>query len=113
MKLNEDVIFYIYKIYYSNYVISQIPKETKYFFHRMHYKNSVLPELLEYSSGEHVSKLINNYISDYPYDFHVIHFTNNDWDPYYFLLRDAHLQKNLDLFLFANFKDVLQHLRIE
>jgi hypothetical protein len=100
-------------MYYTKYVITGIQKERDYFFNKIHYKNNILPELLDYSSGEHISKMINNYISDNPDDIHVLDFSNDYWDTYYFLLRDAHLQKNLDLFLFTNFKDALQHLYIE
>ena len=108
--LSDDLMWYIYKLYFSNNVISAIKNAHDCYENKKYFKNTVLKELVHYSTGDYVSKLINVYISENPKHYHVINFTEEYWDEYYYFLLDAHVYKIFDLFLFTNFKDAIQTL---
>ena len=107
--LSDDLQWYIWKIYYSHHVLSLINETVL----KAYYSGVVFTELMTYSIGDQVGNLINIYYNEFPDDQYVLTNDMAYWDPIYFMLIDAHLQKRIDLFLFTSVKDAIQSLHIK
>lgn len=106
--VSEDVYWYIYKTYNTHHILPHISESVMKMDIKRHFKNRVLDELLYFSTGEYISKLINNFIKDHPKNFYVRNFSNQYWDTFYYMFLNAHVQKKTDIFLFTKFKDAVQ-----
>ena len=111
--MNDDVLWYIYKLYHTHHVIPDCIKYASKHNQKKHFQMNIIDELNRYATGEQASKLINKFIAENPNDFYVREFSTMYWDTYYYMLCDNHMQKKTDLFLFTNFKDAIQALHIE
>ena len=111
--LNDDLQWYIYRLYFSHHVLSYLYEKAVMFHTRLYFKNVVTPQLLTYSVGNVIGDMINEHITDCPFDNFVQSYNLQDWDNLYYKILDMHLQKKIDLFLFVTLKDVLLSIRHE
>tara|TARA_B110000977_G_scaffold187475_1_gene254625 strand:- start:7519 stop:7863 length:345 start_codon:yes stop_codon:yes gene_type:complete len=106
--LDENTIWYIYKLYNTNHVLPYLKKSAEYHRNRRYFTQNVLCEMLKFSTGEYIAKLINKFMLENPKNDNVRNFSEEYWDYYYYILLDKHLQKKIDLFLIFNFTDAKQ-----
>jgi len=111
MSLSEDVMNYIYKLYYTTNIICDLPNVAEVFALRRYFKSNVIEQMLYYSTGDYVSKLINKFINDKPNNFYVKNWSLQYWDTIYYMIVSRHVSKNVDIFLFDNLIDVMHNLR--
>ena len=111
MSLPEDILIYIYKLYFTNNIIYSLKHTADFFELRRHFTNNVLDQMKLYSTGDHVTKLINKFIKDHPNNFYVINWNIQYWDTIYYMMINAHLCNDMDIFLFDNLKDAMQRVR--
>ena len=102
-----DIQWYIWKLYFSNNVVNDVRCKAKQLQIKRHYKSCVLAELLTYAVGDYIAKLINDYIERYPNEPDVLNNTTENWDLIYYALMKAHLEKQMDLFVFNCLKDAI------
>ena len=112
MSLPEDVVKKIYKIYFTENIICELRNNAEFFALRRYFKKDVMKNILYYSTGEYVSMLINKFIKDQQDNFYVKNWSLQYWDSIYYMIVNRHVSKNIDIFLFNNLIDVMQHVRI-
>ena len=113
LKLPCEIQWYIWKLYFTQSVLPNLPTQADCMNLKIYYKTRVLPQLLVYTVGDHIAKLINHFIDNFPLDPEVLTNTIENWDYIYYALLDAHAGKKSDLFLFVSLKDAIQSLHIE
>lgn len=109
--LNDDLQWYIYRLYFSKHVLSIVYEKASMFHTRLYFKNVITPQLLTHSVGNRIADLINDHMADCPLDVYVQTYNVADWDNLLYFYTELHLQKKIDLFLFVTLKDVLRTIR--